>query len=113
MTGIDGTHHLRAKPRFKLFQPVQMIASGGARRVHLLNLSAGGALVHAADPPAPGTAIQLCPGASFRSARVAWTNGRRFGVTFTTPLPDAHVAQVIADQATLVATASQRIAQLA
>lgn len=109
MTGDgEAAHDLRAKPRYKLFQPSEMTLSGATTRVHILNLSATGALVHAAEPPAPGTSLRLRPGQGLRPARVVWTRGRRFGVAFSTPLADAQVDSVIADQEALIAEASRR-----
>lgn len=109
MSQRDSAHHVRATPRFKLFQPTEMIASGAIRRVHILDLSAGGALVHAPDPPAPKTPLQLRCGNETRSARVAWVDQHRFGITFTIPLSDERVEELIAEQEALIAAASQRL----
>ena len=106
---FDDTHHLRAAPRFKLFQPAEITTSGRTSRVHLLNLSAGGALIHAAVPPSRGTPVHVRCGGHSRAARVAWVHERRFGVAFANPLATDQVAQVIADQEALVAAASRRI----
>lgn len=108
-TKLDGVHHLRAKPRFKMFQPTEMKASDAIRRVHLLNLSAGGALVYAAEPPAPGSALNLQLDDQHRPARVVWADGRRFGVAFVQPLADAQVERAIASQEAAIRAASQRI----
>lgn len=104
---------MRAKPRFKLFQPTEMTASGATTtRVHILNLSAGGALVYAAAPPRPGTALRLRCGDESRPARVAWTEERRFGIAFTVPLADTQVTRVIADQEASIAAATRRAGAL-
>lgn len=104
---------LRATPRFKLFQLAGMTVSGERKRVHVLNLSAGGALLYSPEPPVPGTPMRLECGDAARFARVAWARGRRFGVTFALPLANAQVDQVIADQQELVSAASLRIGVLA
>lgn len=110
---LDGAHHLRAAPRYKLFQPTEMSGADGARRVHLLNLSTSGALVHAAEAPAPGTSLTIRCGGNLLSAKVAWTLGRKFGVSFSTPLARAQVEQVLGDQQALIASASRRIGSIA
>jgi hypothetical protein len=104
-----GAQDLRATPRHKLFQPTEMTTDGMTRRVHLLNLSAGGALIFAANPPMPGAILQLACGGHSLPARVAWRAERRFGVAFITPLAEAEVSEVIAAQDALVASASRRI----
>lgn len=109
---VDGVHHLRATPRFKLFQPSEMTSgSTPPTRVHILNLSTGGALLYAAAPPRPGTPLRLRCGDEMRTARVAWAEQRRFGVAFTTPLADGKVTQVIAEQEASVAAARRRVEQ--
>jgi hypothetical protein len=96
MTGrIDGEHRMRAAPRFKLFQPTAMTTAAGTARVHLLNLSTGGALVHATEAPTPGSLLRLQCGEEQRVARVAWANGRRFGAAFSLPLTDAQVEALV------------------
>lgn len=99
---LDGAHHLRATPRYKLFHPTEMNTGSAARRVHILNLSAGGALVYANNPPNPGTTLRLRCGGRSLPARVAWRDERRFGVTFLSPLADADIKEVIAAHDALV-----------
>jgi hypothetical protein len=106
---LDGVYHLRANPRFKKFQPTEMKASNAIKRVHLLNLSAGGALVYAAEPPEPGTPLKLQLDNQHRTARVVWADDRRFGIAFVQPLAAAQVEQVIASQEAAISAASQRI----
>lgn len=93
---IDGTHHQRRSPRLKLFLPSEMVVKGTPTRVHLLNLSTGGALVHAAAPVAPGSSVIIHFAHHARAARVAWAAGNRAGLAFTTPLSDAGVLEVVA-----------------
>lgn len=99
---LDGEHHLRATPRYKLFQPTEICTDGSTRRVHLLNLSTGGALIYATDPPPRGTPLRVSCGARSLPARVAWNDGRRFGVAFFTPLSHADVSDAIAAHDALV-----------
>lgn len=87
---------LRARPRRKIFYPTQMRIGLWNARVHLLDLSASGALVHCATPIAMGTLIRIeCAGMA-RSARVVWSEGERFGVQFFAPLSDAQVDAALA-----------------
>lgn len=51
-------------------------------RVHLLNVSTTGALVHAALPPVRGTAVCIQIGSRAVDARIMWVEGNRFGVAF-------------------------------
>ncbi|TPG07499.1 PilZ domain-containing protein [Sphingomonas oligophenolica] len=109
---IDGVHHLRSTPRYKLFQPTEMSAAGETRRVHLLNLSTSGALIYAADPPPLGSSIRVRCGVHWLSARVAWRNQRRLGVAFAQAMSDADVGLIIAVEAAALAVASRRTADL-
>ena len=86
---------LRGTPRSKVFQPAQMTVGAVTRRVHLLDLSRSGALVHAADPPAVGTVVRLTVDTTLGLARVMWRRGDRFGVAFPTPLDQQFVNKVI------------------
>ena len=107
VTGLmDGSHHLRATPRYKLFEPTELTVGALEMRVHMLNLSSGGALIHGAEPPTPGTRVRLRCGPTFLSAKVAWTNGSRFGLTFLVPLNDNQVKGVLDEQGRLAASAS-------
>jgi hypothetical protein len=82
-------------PRFKLFQPTEMIVSGQASRVHILNISISGALVHSAQPVALASLVELQCGSHLRAARVAWVNGLRAGVAFSIPFNDDNIRQII------------------
>lgn len=93
---IDGHHQARRSPRLKLFLPGEMIVRGAGSRVHLLNLSTGGALIHAAAVPEPGSSVILHFAEHARAARVAWTDGSRAGLSFTTPLSESGVREAVA-----------------
>lgn len=109
LSQLDEKHHLRATPRYKLFQPAEMCTGSVATRVHILNLSAGGALMYASNPPAKGTILRLRCGDRTLPACVAWTDERRFGVAFVAPLASTDVDDVIAAQDALVSAVSRRV----
>lgn len=91
----DGAR-LRAAPRIKTFQPAEMShGMGEPLRVHLLNLSTGGALVHASTAPAIGQEVRLTCGIPLGSARVQWTEGNRFGVRFADPIGPEQVDRIV------------------
>ena len=86
----------RARPRRKLFQPAELDMAGGRGRVHLLDLSETGAKLNAVRAPLQGSFVSLSCGELRRSARVAWVNGRRVGITFLMPLTTREVEAVLA-----------------
>lgn len=110
---VEDVHGARALPRYKLFQPTEIDHEGATARVHLLNLSAGGALVYAAAPPRAGSVIGLVVGGRRRSAQVAWATDKRFGVRFAQPLTHDQLARIIADQDALVSTMARRLPPIA
>jgi len=106
--GGEGAQVSRARPRFKLFQPTTMTVGKDLVRVHVLDLSATGALLHHATPPEAGSTVRLeCVG-SLRPARVVWVKGTRFGISFTLPLSEVQVTEALADQSAMVAAHAQR-----
>lgn len=109
MGQLDGVHHLRATPRYKLFQPGAMGTAGGAVRAHLLNVSAGGAMLHAPDAPVKGALLNICCGGVMHAARVAWVRAPKFGVSFVCPLATAEIDRLLAEQQGIVAAALERI----
>lgn len=87
---------LRTAPRIKIFQPAEMaLGSGAPMRVHFLNISTGGALVHASRVPAVGEEVQLSCGIPLGLARVQWTGGSRFGVQFADPIGPAQLEAIV------------------
>ena len=88
----------RAYARMKVFQPGEMEWGGSRARIHLLDLSRGGALVYAQVPPPVGSILRFVEPACLAAARVVWVRGKRFGVAFAAPLSDALVALIIAEQ---------------
>lgn len=104
-----GSAASRTAPRLKLFQPTRIEMSDTAARAHLLNLSTGGALLHAQDAPRAGSVIRVdCAGRTM-TAEVRWVRDRRFGVQFSLPLTPAEVdAAVHAGTAGGTADAAKR-----
>ncbi|MDH7974366.1 PilZ domain-containing protein [Sphingomonas sp. AR_OL41] len=96
--GIErrGSRRQGNERRWKTFLPVALDSSQGGARGHILNLSAGGALVHSATTHHVGTIVRLSLGDFQLSGRVAWRAGERFGVAFLTALPDLTVERAIA-----------------
>ena len=91
----DGAR-LRTAPRIKVFQPAMLRCGGEApRRVHLLNVSSGGALVYGDSPPAVGAKVQLACGVSLGIARVQWSSGQRFGVAFATAIGPEQIDAIV------------------
>jgi hypothetical protein len=81
--------------RHKTFQPTMMRTPAGSFRVHLINVSATGALVHVGDPPARGTRIAIDLGTNYADAHVIWTNGARFGVAFERAIDDRIIDRLV------------------
>lgn len=89
----------RGGTRYKVFLPAQMSGAQGASRVHLLNISATGALVHGEPLPKVGQIVQISCEASNWLARVVWAQHKRFGVVHVAPMSDAAVKGLVAGQA--------------
>jgi hypothetical protein len=89
----------------KVFQPATFTGAGPAARMHLLDVSATGALAHAHEPPARGARLRIeCLGVA-RGATVKWSEGKRFGLLFDRPLTADEVDRLAAP-----VPASRRIA---
>jgi hypothetical protein len=86
---------MRSKPRLKVFQPTEMHFERERVRVHLLDLSATGALVHHPSPPPNGAMVQIKCAGMMRAARVMHQDGTRFGVQFLAPLTDEQVSAAV------------------
>lgn len=107
MYSADDARERRRAPRVKLFQPVEMRGPRGASRVHLLNVSTSGALAYAQDAPAAGETVEIVCGSGTHAARVAWSDGRRFGLAFAVPVAQARIDDLLRVQEELVARAAQ------
>ncbi len=103
----------RNRPRFKLFQPATMVIDGRLTRVHLLDLSASGALIHHAAPPPAGIVVKLECAGRMRMARIVWSQGTRFGISFALPLSDHQVTDALAHQRAMVAAHASRLGAVA
>jgi hypothetical protein len=102
--------HLRASPRIKIFQPAEMVDGGGASaRVHLLNISTGGALVYGDRVPAVGEVVRLACGFALGPGRVQWTEGRRFGVAFAQPISAQEVERLVRIQDEMIVATTARL----
>ena len=94
----DGAQ-MRTAPRIKIFQAGEIRRGAEApRRVHLLNISSGGALLYADSVPTVGEQVRLACGIPLGTARVQWSSGQRFGVAFKHPIGPAQIAAVIGRQ---------------
>jgi len=106
----------RVQPRTHLFVVAAMDSDAGSMPVHVRNMSASGALIEAPALPKPGTRITLKRGSLVARGNIAWSNGRRAGISFDASiyvsdwmsrLPPDHQQQV--DQ--LMASIKQGVAQ--
>jgi hypothetical protein len=72
------------RPRTNLFLTAQLILPGQRPLdVRVRNLSATGAKIDMADPPASGTTLLLCRGAAQMAAEVMWSGRNSCGLRFT------------------------------
>lgn len=76
----------RQDPRHKMFGPVALRTGDTAFRAHFLDLSCSGALAHSETPPMDGSLLTVEALGLEARGRVIWTNGKRFGIQFSTPL---------------------------
>lgn len=103
MSSSTPTSARRGANRAKVFQPGEMHTVSGSQRIHLLDLSLSGALVYTAgQPPAEGAVVRITAGVSLGAARVMWVIGKRFGVSFPTPLSPECVDTLLDAQRSLV-----------
>ena len=105
----DQQQEQRRAPRIKLFHQAELSGSAGTQRVHLLNVSVGGALVYAETPPAVGEPVRIDCGVALGEGRVAWRSGRQFGVTFAKKMDSSQIDALIRVQQELIARATQRL----
>ncbi|WP_375390770.1 PilZ domain-containing protein [uncultured Sphingomonas sp.] len=85
----------RGAPRHKVFLPAEMTTAEGVMRVHLLNLSPIGALLHGNAPPRAGAAVRLQCGNERWAARVVWVHDKRFGIAHAAPLASALLQRLV------------------
>ena len=85
----------RIAKRLKIFEPGMIRSGRMTARVHLLDLSHTGALVHGEAPPLPGTIVRIeCKGIDV-PARIVWTRAQKFGIAFLKPLSKSELQQII------------------
>jgi hypothetical protein len=83
---------VRRQPRLKVFQPAQLRVGEASTRVHVLDVSALGALMHGRVDLDPGRQVTLVCCGWTRGASIAWAAGGRFGLRFKEPLTTAQIA---------------------
>lgn len=83
----------RIAKRLKIFEPAFMHYGRVSDRIHLLDISYTGALVHGGSIPPPyGTIVRK----DFElAARVVWVRSSRFGIAFLKPILETELAQLI------------------
>ena len=108
--GEGGSKRLDGAPRTKLFQPTELRDEAGARRAHLLDVSATDVLLHADQPPATGGVVQVGLCGAMRPAVVMWVDAKRVGLSWRVPMDEAQLADVADSQRTFVAEATARLA---
>jgi hypothetical protein len=92
-----GRPDARQGERTRVLLQASLLASGRPMRIHLLDLSAYGALGHAPEPPQPGEIVWLvCRGCEILS-RTAWVRGSRFGLAFDNPVPSARLKPILSE----------------
>ena len=72
----------REESRTHLFVIAALSSDAGSTPVHVRNMSPSGALIEAAVLPKPGTRITLKRGSLTARGRIAWSSGRRAGISF-------------------------------
>lgn len=72
--------------RSKIFEPASIDHGGTALRVHILDLSAHGALVHAVNPPPVGSSVALRIADHRIWSKIVWVEVSYFGLSFLMPI---------------------------
>lgn len=86
MLAADGGETPRHMPRRKTFRLVAIEVDRACHRAHMLNLSTGGACLHARLTLRAWQTIGVDLDGRMLPARVSWTAGDRCGVRFLEPL---------------------------
>ena len=82
---------LRAVKRVKTFVVGELQRDDQAMRVHVLDVSTAGALVHARSAPSIGEGVHLTLGRHGDPGRIVWVDNDRFGIRFSPPLSAARL----------------------
>jgi hypothetical protein len=88
--------NLRAEPRLKVYKLGRAQAGGMQFKVHLLDVSASGARLHAGRTPDQGMRITLDCSPVSATGTVRWVHASRFGIRFDTPLVPADLSAMLA-----------------
>jgi hypothetical protein len=90
----------RRNRRATVLMAATLELSGGQLAVKLRNLSAEGALVEGDHLPVEGSELMFCKGDLSVPGRIAWSEGRRAGIAFSSQLePEQLLRHVPAPQA--------------
>jgi hypothetical protein len=91
--------------RQKVFFPAAITSAElGTRRIHVLDLSSGGARLHVDFPLGIGESLIIEVLGEKHCAKVAWLNRKQVGVVFTFALPPAKLEAINAAHAVNRAT---------
>ena len=85
----------RVLPRRKTFEPVVLTVGDTTHRAHMLNLSAGGACLHARCTVSIWNSVVIALHGRELHGRVSWVAGDRFGVRFVAPLSEAELDAIV------------------
>ena len=85
----------RADARAKVFQRAEVERQAVVTRGHILNLSAGGALVHSPAIPVAERRIGLRFAGMERRCTVVWRIGQQAGVRFLDKLSDGELRRAV------------------
>lgn len=86
----------RTQPRRKTFHPVVLRIGDDRHRAHMLNLSTGGACIHAGRAPLQlAHSVRVEVGGWTLPARVSWIAGERCGIRFLKPLTVTDVEKLV------------------
>ena len=91
---LAGSETPRHEPRRKIFRVVAIEADRAIHRAHMLNVSTGGACLHARLSLRPWQTVTVDIDGQLVPARVSWTAGDRCGVRFLEPLTADRVDQL-------------------
>ena len=85
----------RTSIRQRALRGATLATASGERRANILNLSTGGALLDASEPPTLGEPVTLRRDMLVAPGRVTWINGHRFGIAFDRAIDDADVERIV------------------
>lgn len=86
----------RSEPRLKVFRIGRAQAGGTEFKVHLLDISAQGARLHAGQALGPGIRMTLTCSAVRTTGEVRWVDASRAGIRFDVPLIASELDTIVA-----------------